>query len=280
MTTPIPERTLNDGTTLPMLGFGTYKLNGPDGVDAMVSAIELGYRLLDTAYNYENEGAVGEAVRRASVPREQLRITSKLPGRYQQYAKAVDAVHESLYRARLEYYDLYLIHWPNPQQGVYPEAWRALVDLRKQGLIRSIGVSNFLPEHIDRIAEETGVLPSVNQVELHPYFPQTEQRSFDREHEICTESWSPLGRANAMLREPLLERIAGEHGRSIAQVVLRWHYQLGAVAIPKASLPARQQENMSIFDFELSQDEMDGITGLGRPDGRNKGQDPAHYEEF
>lgn len=280
MTTPIPERTLNDGTTLPMLGFGTYKLNGPDGVDAMVSAIELGYRLLDTAYNYENEGAVGEAVRRASVPREQLRITSKLPGRYQQYAKAVDAVHESLYRARLEYYDLYLIHWPNPQQGVYPEAWRALVDLRKQGLIRSIGVSNFLPEHIDRIAEETGVLPSVNQVELHPYFPQTEQRSFDREHEICTESWSPLGRANAMLRESLLERIAGEHGRSIAQVVLRWHYQLGAVAIPKASLPARQQENMSIFDFELSQDEMDGITGLGRPDGRNKGQDPAHYEEF
>lgn len=280
MTTRIPERTLNDGTTLPTLGFGTYKLTGSDGVDAIVTAVELGYRLLDTAYNYENEGAVGEAIRRASVPREQLRIASKLPGRYQQYGKAVDAVHESLYRARLEYYDLYLIHWPNPQQGVYPEAWRALVDLRKQGLIRSIGVSNFLPEHIQRIADETGVLPSVNQIELHPYFPQAQQRAFDQQYEICTESWSPLGRANAMLREPLLERIASEHGRSVAQVVLRWHYQLGAVAIPKATAPARQQENMSIFDFELSEDEMDGITGLGRPDGRNKGQDPATYEEF
>ena len=155
----------------------------------------MGYRLIDSAYNYENEGTVGEAVRRSSVPREELRITSKLPGRYQTYDKAVTTIQESLYRANLDYYDLYLIHWPIPKQDTYVEAWQALIDAKKWGLIRSIGVCNFLPEHIERLEKETGVKPSVNQIELHPFFNQAEQRKYHEEHNIATESWSPFTRA-------------------------------------------------------------------------------------
>ncbi|MFC3996552.1 aldo/keto reductase [Nocardiopsis sediminis] len=280
MTTPIPDHTLNDGTTLPAIGFGTYSLNGAGGVDAMVNAIEQGYRLLDSAFNYENEGAVGEAVRRSPVPRENLRVTSKLPGRHHAYDKAVAAVQESLYRAGLDHYDLYLVHWPNPGRDLYVEAWQALVDLKRQGLLRSIGVSNFLPAHLERMAAETGVVPSVNQVELHPYFPQADLREWHEANGIRTQSWSPLGRAGAVLRDPVIERIAAGHGRTAAQVVLRWHLQLGAVPLPKAAGAARQHENMSVFDFALSEAEMAAVTGLGRPDGRIADQDPAVYEEF
>lgn len=157
MSKSIPEITLHDGMTVPVIGLGTYKLNGNAGVNAITSAIDIGYRLIDTAYNYENEGTVGEAVRRSSVPREELRITSKLPGRYHEYDKAVTTIQESLYRANLDYYDLYLIHWPNPIQDIYMEAWQALIDAKKWGLIRSIGVCNFLPEHMERLEKETGV---------------------------------------------------------------------------------------------------------------------------
>lgn len=280
MTTVIPDSTLNDGTTLPAVGFGTYPLKGAGGVDTIVSAIEQGYRLLDSAVNYQNEGAVGEAVRRTPVPREELRVTSKLPGRNHAYDKAVDTVHESLYRAGLDHFDLYLIHWPNPAQELYVQAWQALVDLQRQGLVRSIGVSNFLPEHVERITTATGVAPSVNQVELHPYFPQQEQREWDDRNGVRTESWSPLGRASAVLRDPVIQRIAAEHGRSTAQIILRWHHQLGAVPLPKAAAPQRQRENMAIFDFALTDADMAAITGLGRPDGRIADQDPAVYEEF
>ncbi|MBR8741417.1 aldo/keto reductase [Nocardiopsis sp. MG754419] len=265
---------------MPALGFGTYKLNGARGVDSMVGAIERGYRLLDSAFNYENEGAVGEAVRRSPVPREELRVVSKLPGRHHAYDQAVATVEESLYRAGLEYFDLYLIHWPNPRQERYVEAWRALVDLRARGLIRSVGVCNFLPEHLERVAEETGVMPAVNQVELHPYFTQWRLRAFHERHGVRTQSWSPLGRANAVLSEPVIARVAQDHGRSTAQVILRWHHQLGSVPLPKATGPEHQRENQEIFDFELSQDEMAAISALGREDGRTKGQDPAVYEEF
>ena len=172
----IPEITLNDGTTLPVIGLGTYGLNGNDGANAITNAIDIGYRLIDTAYNYENEGTVGEAVRRSSVPREELRITSKLPGRYQTSDKAMPTIQESLYRANLDYYDLYLIHWPNPIQDHYVEAWQALIDAKQRGLIRSIGVCNFLPEHIERLEKETGVKPSINQIELHPYFNQAHSK--------------------------------------------------------------------------------------------------------
>ncbi|MGY4690900.1 aldo/keto reductase [Salibacterium sp. K-3] len=265
---------------MPALGFGTVKLNGSKGAGAVASAIRSGYRLLDTAYNYENEGTVGEAIRRTSVPREDLFITSKLPGRYHSYDKALVTIQESLYRAGLDYYDLYLIHWPNPSQDMYVEAWQALIDAQKWGLIRSIGVSNFLPDHLDRLKNETGVLPTVNQIELHPFFNQKEQRAYHEENGIITESWSPLHQAADISRNETLQGIAGKHGKTVSQVVLRWHYQLGAVPIPRSSSPQRQLENLSIFDFALDEEDMQTVNGLTRADGRIFDGDPAVYEEF
>ncbi len=276
----IPELTLNDGLTVPAIGFGTYKLNGNDGATAINSAIDVGYRLIDTAYNYENEGTVGEAIRRSRVPRNELRVTSKLPGRYQEYKKAVTAIQESLYRANLDYYDLYLIHWPNPKQGLYPEAWQALIDAKKWGLIRSIGVCNFLPEHLEQLEKETGVKPSINQIELHPFFNQEEQRRFHQQNNIKTQSWSPLARVTDILENETISQIASQHNKSISQVILRWHYQLGAIPIPKSSSPERQHENLSIFDFSLNETEMAIMAELTKPNGRLKDQDPATYEEF
>lgn len=280
MSNSIPEITLNDGLTLPAIGFGTYNLNGNEGANAIQSAIDVGYRLIDTAYNYENEGTVGEAVRRSSIPREELRITSKLPGRYQTYDKAVTTIQESLYRANLDYYDLYLIHWPNPKQDNYVEAWQALIEAKKWGLIRSIGVCNFLPEHIERLVKETGVKPSINQIELHPFFNQAEQRKWHEENNIKTESWSPLARASEVLQNELIKKIADHYNKTVSQIILRWHYQLGAISIPKSASPARQLENISIFDFSLDETEMSAIAELTRPNGRLKNQDPAIYEEF
>mgnify|MGYP001770226479 FL=1 len=280
MMNQVPEITLNDGLTLPVIGLGTYKLKGSMGVNAITSAINLGYRLIDSAYNYENEGTVGEAVRRSSVPRQDLLITSKLPGRYQSYELAITAIQESLYRAHLDYYDLYLIHWPNPKQDKYIEAWQALIDAKKWGFIRSIGVCNFLPEHLERLEKETGVKPSINQIELHPFFNQGQQRKYHQEHHIITESWSPLGRANAVLENETIKQIANRHQKTVSQIILRWHYQLGAISIPKSASPERQLENLSIFDFSLDESEMKMINGLTRPDGRLQNQDPAIYEEF
>lgn len=276
----IPEITLNDGMTLPVVGLGTYLIRGNEGVRSLLSAMDMGYRLLDAAYNYENEGTIGKAVRRTSIPREQLRITSKLPGRYQEYDKAVSTIQESLYRAGLDYYDLYLIHWPNPSQDKYVEAWQALIDAKKWGLIRSIGVCNFLPEHIERLEKETGVLPSVNQIELHPFFNQEEQRRYHAEKNIVTESWSPLTRGIREIQLPELQQIAEKHNKTIVQVVLRWHYQLGAVSIPKSASAVRQLENISIFDFSLDEADMAVISGLSFPEGRIANQDPAVYEEY
>jgi diketogulonate reductase-like aldo/keto reductase len=276
----IPDITLNDGMTVPVIGLGTYKLKGNEGVNSILSAIDLGYRLIDSAYNYENEGTVGEAVRRSSVPREELKITSKLPGRYQSYDKAITTIQESLYRASLDYYDLYLIHWPNPKQDTYVEAWQALIDAKKVGLIRSIGVCNFLPEHLERLEKETGVKPSMNQIELHPFFNQASQRKWHEENNIKTESWSPLARAKEVLQNDTIQQIAEHHNKSLSQIILRWHYQLGAISIPKSASPARQLENISIFDFSLDDTEMNRISGLTRADGRINNQDPATYEEF
>ncbi|KIL51130.1 aldo/keto reductase [Jeotgalibacillus campisalis] len=276
----IPEITLNDGMKMPVVGLGTYKLKGNEGVQAITSAIDLGYRLLDSAYNYENEGTVGKAVRRSPVQREELIITSKLPGRYQPYDKAVTAIQESLYRAGLDYYDLYLIHWPNPKQDLYVEAWQALMDAKKWGLIRSIGVCNFLPEHMSRLEKETGMLPSVNQVELHPFFNQAEQRKWHEDNGVHTQSWSPLSRASDVLHDDTIQSIAYTHNKTVSQVILRWHYQLGAITIPKSSSPIRQLENLSIFDFSLNEEEMDRILALSHAGGRMNDQNPAFYEEF
>jgi diketogulonate reductase-like aldo/keto reductase len=280
MTNQLQKITLNDGNHIPVIGFGTYKLKGNEGAAAIESAINHGYRLLDSAYNYENEGTVGEAVRRTSVPREELVITSKLPGRYHSYNDAVVTIEESLYRANLDYYDIYLIHWPNPNRDLYVEAWQALIEARKRGLVRSIGVCNFLPEHLERLQDETGVLPAINQIELHPFFNQEVQREWHKEHGIVTESWSPLARANDVFENEILKNIATKYDKSISQIILRWHYQLGAVAIPKSATPNRQLENISLFDFSLDDQDMQTIASLSRQDGRLKNQDPAVYEEF
>ncbi|WP_056969111.1 aldo/keto reductase [Lacticaseibacillus thailandensis] len=271
---------LRDGLQLPKVGFGTYKLNGTNGVRAIESAINQGYRLIDTAYNYENEGTVGAAIRGAGVPRSELLVTSKLPGRYYHRAAAIDALKESLYRAGLDYFDLYLLHWPNPRKDLYVEAWQALIDAQQFGLVRSIGVCNFLPDYLDRLDRETGVLPVVNQIELHPHFNQADQRAYDEAHGILTEDWSPLGRASDVLQNPAIKAVAAAHNKGVGQVILRWAVQLGTLPIPKSQHASRQRENLDIFDFNLSDDEMATINALSTPDGRLKNQDPSKYEEF
>jgi diketogulonate reductase-like aldo/keto reductase len=279
-TPTVPTLGSADGTAVPAVGFGTYQLKGAAGADTIARAIDAGYRLIDSAFSYENEGAVGRAVRAASVPRDELLVTSKLPGRRHAYDEAVATVEESVLRTGLDHLDLYLVHWPNPRVGKYVEAYQALVDCRERGLVRHVGVSNFLPEHLDAVIEATGVTPVVNQVELHPYFPQAEQRAADAARGVVTEAWSPIGRANALLNDPVVTAVAAAHGVSPARAILRWHVQLGVVPIPKASSPERQADNLDLFSFELTADEMDRITGLGRPDGRTNDQDPAVYEEL
>ena len=209
----IPTYTLNDGNTLPAIGFGTYPLKGEDGIAAMVSALEAGYRLLDTAVNYENETEVGEALRRSGLPREEVQVASKLPGRHHAYDEAVASVHGSLERLGLEYLDLHLIHWPNPSVDRYVEAWRALVDLQREGLVRSIGVSNFTEAHLTRIIDDSGVTPAVNQIELHPRFPQEEMREVHERLGIRTEAWSPMGKRRAPLEEAAVTGAADAAGR-------------------------------------------------------------------
>ncbi|WP_125605981.1 aldo/keto reductase [Lapidilactobacillus bayanensis] len=271
---------LRDGLVLPQVGFGTYRLNGAIGVNTIVSALNTGYRLLDTAFNYENEGAVGEAVRRSGIPRSEILISSKLPGRHHHYQEALNTIQESLYRAGLDYYDLYLIHWPNPQEDHYVEAWRALIAAQKFGLIRSIGVSNFLPEHLQRLAAETGIWPVVNQIELHAYFNQATQRKFDHEHHILDEAWSPLGRGNNEINEPIFQELASKYHKNAGQIILRWQTQLEVLPIPKSSHLTRQKANLDIFDFKLTDTEMAAINQLSKADGRLADQDPAIYQEF
>ena len=276
----IPTYTLNDGTTLPAIGFGTYPLKGEDGTAAIVSALEVGYRLLDTAVNYENETEVGDALRRSGLPRDQVQVASKIPGRHHGYDDAIASVHGSLERLGLDYLDLQLIHWPNPRHGKYVDAWRALVDLREKGLVRAIGVSNFTEEHLARIIEATGVTPVVNQIELHPRFPQRDMLAVHERLGIRTEAWSPMGKRRAPLGEDAVTAAAEAHGVTPGQVILRWHVQLGSLPIPKSADPERQRQNLDVFGFELSADQMAAISALGEADGRLFGGDPDTHEEM
>ena len=271
---------LNDGNTLPPIGFGTYPLRGQEGTEAVLSALDIGYRLLDTAVNYGNEDAVGRAVAESSVPREEIQITTKLPGRDHGYEETLASCHRSLEVLGLDYLDLYLIHWPNPSVGKWVDTWNAMIELRADGPVRSIGVSNFTIEFLERLEAETGVLPAVNQIELHPFFPQTELLEYHREKGIVTEAWSPLGKNAPVLTAEPITAAAAAHGVTPGQVVLRWHTQIGSLPIPKSASTARQRENFDIFGFELDGDEVAAITALGKPDGRLFGGDPNTHEEM
>ncbi len=276
----IPDVTLNDGYKLPALGLGTYQIRGGEGVQQILAAIKDGYRALDTATNYDNEGVVGEAIRKSGIPRSQFIVTSKLPGKYHQYDEATKAIQESIYRLGVDYLDLYVIHWPLPKRDHYVEAFQAMIDAKKRGLIRSIGVSNFEPEHLDRVIKETGVTPAVNQIEVHPYWVQERMLEEDRKRGIVTEAWSPLGRGSAALKEPIIQKLAEKYHKNVGQIVLRWHIQRGIVPIPKSTNLNHQRANLDVFDFELTTDEIHEINGLNKQDGRIDGQDPNVYEEF
>jgi diketogulonate reductase-like aldo/keto reductase len=273
----IPTHTLNDGTTIPALGLGTWPMDDAEAERAVAAALESGYRLFDTATNYRNETGVGRGVAAAGVPREQVLVTTKLPGRHHGYEETLASFEESRARLGLEYVDLYLIHWPLPRVDKYVDSWKAMIKLREDGLVRSIGVSNFTPAHIERLEKETGVLPSVNQIELHPLFPQDELRAFHEDKGIVTESWSPLGRGSDLLDDPAVAGAAEAHGVTPGQVILRWHLQLGALPIPKSGDPERQRANLDVFGFELSESE---TAAIGDRAHRRLGGDPETHEEF
>lgn len=270
---------LNDGTSVPRIGFGTAGLNGRAAVEAVQSALHVGYRLVDTAAAYGNETEVGEAIRASGVPREELVVTSKIPGSHHAYDDAIRSTEESLQRLGLDHLDLHLVHWPNPRLGKYPETWRALVDLRERGLVKSIGVSNFTERHLATIIDATGVTPAVNQIELHPYFPQPEMRAVHERLGIVTESWSPMANRRPPFGAAPVAQAAESHGVTPGQVLLRWHVQLGALPIPKSTSPERQRANLDLDGFELSEPEMDAISGLAKRDGRLFGGDPDTFQD-
>lgn len=277
--TDLPVRSAHNGFTLPAIGLGTYRLNGEAGAAAIAAGIDAGYRLVDSAFNYENEGAVGRGVADAATDRSEVIVTTKLPGRHHPSEKARTSIEESRFRLGLDATDLHLIHWPNPIQDEYVQAWTALVEAQQRGTVRQIGVSNFLPEHLERIERETGVRPVVNQIELHPYFPQAEQLAYHREHGIITEAWSPIGRAKALLEEPVIIEVAAAHDISPAQAVLAWHVAREVVAIPKASSLEHQRANLAAASVVLDDAEVEAISALGRADGRLFDADPRDHEE-
>ncbi len=280
MRTPPTAYELNDGTTAPAVGFGTYPLRGEQGIAAITAALQAGYRLLDSAVNYENEAEVGEALRRSGLPREEVLLATKIPGRFHQRDLALRSLQDSAQRMGVERIDLALIHWPNPSRDLYVEAWRALVEAQRQGLVRSIGVSNFTEKHLQRIIDDTGVTPAVNQIELHPYFPQQQLRSVHERLGITTQAWSPLGKRCAPFQEQPVAGAAHAHGVTPAQVILRWHLQVGSLPLPKSATPERQRQNLDVFGFELSETEMAAISALGRRDGRLFGGNPDTHEEM
>jgi 2,5-diketo-D-gluconate reductase A len=274
LTNPIPEIELRDGATIPQLGFGVFLVPAAETERSVALALEAGYRHIDTAAGYRNEAEVGSAIRASGVDRSSIFVTTKCPNDAHGYEQAKRACHASLDLLDLGPIDLYLIHWPVPSQDLYVETWRALIDLQAEGLVRSIGVSNFQPAHLDRLVDETGVTPTINQVELHPWLQQAELRRKHAELGVVTEAWSPLARGRA-LDHPLLGAIAERHGRTPAQVVLRWHLQIGNVVIPKSVTPERISENIDVFGFQLDPDEIAAIGDLDR--GERIGPDPDTF---
>ena len=275
MTLTVPVLTMNNGISIPQLGFGVFQIPQDQTETVVRTALDVGYRLIDTAQGYQNEEGVGAAIAGAGIPREELFITTKLTNGKQGYDQALAAFDQSMDKLGLDVLDLFLIHWPIPMFDLYAETWQAFVRLQQEGRVRSIGVSNFEVEHIQRIVGETGVVPAVNQIELHPQFPQQELRAFHAEHGIVTESWGPLGQGKGLLENRHVIEVAERRSRTPAQVVLRWHLQLGNVVIPKSVTPSRIKENFDVFDFELDQDDLASIAQVDT--GNRLGADPRVF---
>ncbi|GAA1273751.1 aldo/keto reductase [Kitasatospora nipponensis] len=279
----IPTVTLNNGIAIPQLGFGVWQVPDAEAAAAVRTAVESGYRSIDTAAIYENEVGTGEGLRQAGVPREELFLTTKLwnSGTRDWSGQAGrDAVlrefDASLEKLGTEYVDLYLIHWPRPMHGSYANVWQAFEQLLTDGRAKAIGVSNFGQAELTRLFETSSVVPALNQVELHPHFPQQELRAFHAEHGIATEAWSPLGQGKGLLTEPALVKVAAKHGRTVAQVVLRWHLQSGIIAIPKSVTPSRIRENLDVAGFELDAEDLEVIAGVAT--GERIGPDPTGFD--
>ncbi|MRI86229.1 aldo/keto reductase [Aerococcaceae bacterium WS4759] len=273
---------LNDGKQLPDIGLGTVHIQGATGLESILTALDAGYRLIDTSTNYHNEGMVGAAIRRTPISRHEILVTSKLPGLAHQYDMAIKLIQESLYRTGLDYFDIYLIHWPLPKRDLYVEAWQALIDAQKFGLIRSIGVSNFTREHLNRIIAETGVTPAINQIERHPYFNNLETVRANNELGILTQAWSPFGRDKLnVLEDPVIKELALKYDKEPSQIVIRWNLQQNVQPIVKAASAKHQLANLDVLDFELQVADIEKINALDRGEaGRIAGQDPDEYEEF
>ncbi|GAA1122597.1 aldo/keto reductase [Nocardiopsis composta] len=271
----MPEVTLGNGVRMPQLGFGVWQVGGDEVVGAVGTALQAGYRSIDTAASYGNEEGVGEALRRSGLPRGDVFLTSKLWNRDQGYDSTLRAFDASLARLGVEELDLYLIHWPLPMRDTYVSSWKALERLYAEGRVRAIGVSNFHIPHLERVMEEGGITPMVDQVELHPRLTQAELREFNSEHGIVTEAWSPLGQGN-LLNEPAVVKIAEAYGKTAAQVIIRWHLQLGNVVIPKSVTPERIRSNFDVFDFTLSSADVEAISGLNAD--QRFGPDPDSFD--
>jgi 2,5-diketo-D-gluconate reductase A len=267
-----PTILFHDGNSIPQVGLGVWQTPNDTAVTAVKAALSEGYRHIDTAAIYENEQGVGEGIRASGVDRSEIFLTTKLWNAEQGYDSTLKAFDASLKRLGTDYVDLYLIHWPAPNRDRYVDTWKAFIQIQKEGRARSIGVSNFYPEHLQRLIDETGITPVINQIELHPDFPQTEARAWHDKHRIVTQSWSPLGQGK-LLESPVVAQVAAKHGRTPAQVIIRWHIDNGLVVIPKSLTPSRIAENFKVFDFKLDAEDMATLAGLEK-DGKRIGPDP------
>jgi diketogulonate reductase-like aldo/keto reductase len=269
----VPFTTLHNGVAMPQLGFGVWQVPDDEAEQTVTRALEAGYRSIDTAAIYGNESGTGKAVAGSGIPREELFVTTKVWNSDQGYDTTLRAFDTSLGKLGLDHVDLYLIHWPMPARGTFVDTYRALEKIHADGRAKAIGVSNFRPEDLERLIGETSVVPAVNQVELHPQLQQSELRDFHTRHGIATEAWSPLGQGKDLLQAPTVVAVARKHDRTPAQVVLRWHLQVGNVVIPKSSTPSRIQENIDVFDFELDADDMAAFAALD--EGKRLGPNPG-----
>ncbi|MEV5123239.1 aldo/keto reductase [Streptomyces decoyicus] len=272
----VPSITLNNGVAMPQLGFGVWQVEDDQASTAVGHALDAGYRSIDTAAIYGNEEGTGKALAASGIPRDELFVTTKLWNAEQGHDATLRAFDTSLAKLGLDYVDLYLIHWPLPSKDLYVETYKAFEKIHAEGRAKAIGVSNFLPEHLERLLGETSVVPAVNQIELHPQLQQAESRAFHARHNIVTEAWSPLGQGKGLLEDPTIAGLATKHDKTPAQVVLRWHLQLGNVVIPKSVTPSRIAENIDVFDFELDDDDLAALAGLDT--GNRLGPDPATFD--